>query len=35
MSFILKPGDSVYYPAISNSIFETNGCNQDQDILQI
>lgn len=35
MSFILKPGDPVYYPAISNSIFETNGCNQDQDILQI
>ena len=35
MSFIIKPGDSVYYPAISNSIFETNGCNQDQDILQI
>ena len=35
MSFIIKPGDSVYYPAISNLIFETNGCNQDQDILQI
>ena len=35
MSFILKPGDPVYYPAISNLIFETNGCNQDQDILQI
>ena len=35
MSFIIKPGDPVYYPAISNLIFETNGCNQDQDILQI
>ena len=35
MAFIIKPGDPVYYPAISNSIFETNGCNQDQDILQI
>ena len=35
MSFIIKPGDPVYYPAISNLIFETNGCSQDQDILQI
>ena len=35
MSFIIKPGDPVYYPAISNLICETNGCNQDQDILQI
>ena len=35
MAFIIEPGDSVYYPAISNLIFETNGCNQDQDILQI
>ena len=35
MSFIIKPGDLVYYPSISNMIFETNGCNQDKDILQI
>lgn len=35
MSFILKPGDPVYYPSISNSIFETDSCKQDKDILQI
>ena len=35
MSFILKPGDPVYYPAISNLIFVIFFCNQDQDILQI
>lgn len=35
MSFIIKPGDSVYYPAISNLIFETDNCKQAKDILQI
>lgn len=35
MSFIIKPGDPVYYPSISNSILETEGCGQDKDILQI
>lgn len=35
MSFIIKPGDPVYYPAISNLIFETDNCKQAKDILQI
>ena len=35
MSFIIKPGDPVYYPSVSNSILETEGCGQDKDILQI
>ena len=35
MSFILKPGDPVYYPFVSNSILETEGCGRDKDILQI
>ena len=35
MSFIIEPGDSVYYPAISNLIFETDNCKQAKDILQI
>lgn len=35
MSFIIKPGDTVYYPSVSNSILETEGFAQDKDILQI
>ena len=35
MAFIIKPGDPVYYPAISNLIFETDNCKQAKDILQI
>lgn len=35
MSFIIKPGDPVYHPSVSNSILETEGCGQDKDILQI
>ena len=35
MSFIIKPGDSVYYPSVTNSILETEGFGQDEDILQI
>ena len=35
MSFIIKPGDPVYYPSISNLIFETDNCKQAKDILQI
>ena len=35
MSFILKPGDPVYYPAISNSIFEIENYKPAKDILQI
>ena len=35
MSFIIKPHDLVYYPAVSNSIFEADTCSQDKDILQI
>ena len=35
MSFIIKPGDPVYYPAVSNSILETESSDRDKDILQI
>ena len=35
MSFILKPGDPVYYPAISNSIFEIENYKSAKDIFQI
>lgn len=35
MSFIIKPGDSVYYPSVSNSIYQVDACSQDKDILQI
>lgn len=35
MSFIIKPGDPVYYPFISNSILETESSDRDKDILQI
>lgn len=35
MSFIIKPGDSVYYPSVTNSILETEGFGQDENILQI
>lgn len=35
MSFIIKPGDPIYYPFISNSILETESSDRDKDILQI